>query len=78
MLRERYGNFLGNQYKPSILYGFSSYKDRTKESMELVLASLFPPTDDLRWNSELNWIPIAFDSLPPDLDILLHSYHCEE
>ena len=71
ILRKKYDNFLGPQYKPSEVYAFSSDNDRTKESMQLVLASLFKPTKELKWNPELNWIPVAYDTLPTNFDKVL-------
>lgn len=36
----------------------SSYM-RAKESLQLVLAGLFPPTKELIWLPGMNWLPIA-------------------
>ena len=71
MLRKKYNDFLGSVYRPSEVYAFSSDVDRTKESMQLVLASLFKPNDRLRWNSELNWIPVAYNTKPVKDDLIL-------
>ncbi|XP_011262929.2 venom acid phosphatase Acph-1-like [Camponotus floridanus] len=58
-LRSRYKNFLGDQYLPKLVVGHSSDFDRTKMSVQLVLAALFPPTDRRQqWNADLNWQPI--------------------
>lgn len=59
-LRKRYGDFLGKIYVPSNLEARSTDMDRTKMSLLLVLAALFPPHTDQTWNSELNWQPIPF------------------
>ncbi|XP_011267548.2 venom acid phosphatase Acph-1 [Camponotus floridanus] len=58
-LRSRYEDFLGNLYLPKLVVGHSSDYDRTKMSLQLVLAALFPPTDRRQqWNADLNWQPI--------------------
>ncbi|XP_029665028.1 venom acid phosphatase Acph-1-like [Formica exsecta] len=59
VLHCRYKDFLGDLYLPNLVVGYSSDYDRTKMSLQLVLAALFPPTDTLqRWNADLNWQPI--------------------
>ena len=61
-MRKRYNGFLDQTYSPSILHAQSTGVDRTKMSLELVLASLFPPKGtDLEWNKELDWQPIPFE-----------------
>ncbi|GAB1867869.1 Prostatic acid phosphatase [Camponotus japonicus] len=58
-LSRRYKKFLGDLYLPKLVVGHSSDYDRTKVSLQLVLAALFPPTDRRqRWNADLNWQPI--------------------
>lgn len=45
---------------------------RTKMSIQLVLAGLFPPKGTpLEWNKELNWMPVPYDYEPLDKDTLL-------
>ena len=78
MLRENYDEFLGPIYKKSDVYAFSSFKDRTKESLMLVLSSLYPPVDDQKWNKEINWIPHALYSLPKELNILFRGQLCKK
>lgn len=63
-LRRNYGTFLGEVYTPSILSALSSDYDRTKASLQLVLAALFPPAPIQRWNQELPWQPIAAQYIP--------------
>lgn len=58
-LRTRYNFFLNQSYHYTLIEGISSDYIRTKESLQLVLAGLFPPTKELTWNPEINWIPIA-------------------
>ncbi|KAF3423609.1 hypothetical protein E2986_12476 [Frieseomelitta varia] len=58
-LRERYEDFLGELYIPDEVSVLSSDYDRTKMSLQLVLAGLYPPNDTVeRWNQNLNWQPI--------------------
>ncbi|GAB1867904.1 Prostatic acid phosphatase [Camponotus japonicus] len=58
-LSRRYKKFLGDLYLPKLVVGHSSDYDRTKMSLQLVLAALFPPADRRqRWNADLNWQPI--------------------
>ena len=78
MLRKRYNSFLGDTYKSDDVYALSSYKSRTKESLQLVLAALFPPSKTLKWNDNLNWIPISIYNLPKELDILMYATFCNE
>ncbi|XP_001607711.1 venom acid phosphatase Acph-1-like [Nasonia vitripennis] len=76
MLRERYKDFLPDIYKPEDAFAYSSGYDRTKASLQLVLASLYQPTGDLAWNDELNWMPIPVHSNPWNLDILMKPRNC--
>jgi len=58
VLRNKYNQFLGGLYKPGIVIARSSDFDRTKMSLQLVLAALFPPKGIQQWNRLLNWQPI--------------------
>lgn len=58
VLLERYSSFLGNLYTPRTVSGLSSDYDRTKMSLHLVLAAIFPPNTEQQWNPRLNWQPI--------------------
>lgn len=49
---------------PGTLEATSTDYDRTKMSLALVLAGLYPPTGKLRWNEGLNWQPVPYTSLP--------------
>ncbi|KAF5285959.1 hypothetical protein FQR65_LT13030 [Abscondita terminalis] len=65
-LRSRYNQFLGPVYRPNDIKAFSSDYSRTKNSLQLVLAGLYPPQNtDLEWNPYLNWNPIPFDTILP-------------
>ncbi|KAF5302424.1 hypothetical protein FQR65_LT08513 [Abscondita terminalis] len=48
-------------YTPDILYATSTAVCRTKTSLLMLLAGLFPPAStSLEWGSHLNWSPIPF------------------
>ncbi|KAK9700565.1 Histidine phosphatase superfamily (branch 2) [Popillia japonica] len=61
LLRNTYDNYLGNRYKPENVEALSTNVDRTKASLQLVLAGLFPPKDCDIWNDQLDWQPIPFN-----------------
>ncbi|KAL3270774.1 hypothetical protein HHI36_021300 [Cryptolaemus montrouzieri] len=69
-LRERYGHFLGERYTPDLYYTESTDVDRTKASMQLVNAGLWPPKGDQIWGPIL-WQPIPVHSEPLEQDMLL-------
>ncbi|XP_039284643.1 venom acid phosphatase Acph-1 isoform X1 [Nilaparvata lugens] len=71
LLRTRYKSFLSDIYSPKHVVAQSTDVDRTKMSMQLVLAALFPPTEAQKWNNDLNWQPIPFKYEPLDQDKLL-------
>lgn len=76
MLRERYNEFLPDVYDTDHVYAYASGVGRTKASLELVLAALYPPSEKLTWNRNLNWMPIPIYSNPRPLDILVKSRNC--
>lgn len=68
--RQRYGQFLGI-YSPEKISIVSSDLDRTINSANLVLAAMFPPTDNQIWNEHLLWQPIAAHTIPAKMDYLI-------
>nr|CAI5830473.1 unnamed protein product [Callosobruchus analis] len=82
-LRNRYGKFLGTLYSPDIYYTQSTGVDRTKASMQMVNAGLWPPVGDQQWGP-LDWQPVPIKSEPLDQDSLLlvrkpcPQYHIEK
>lgn len=68
-LRTRYNTFLGDLYSPDKVYAQSTGVSRTKMSLALVLAGLWPPKNTpLEWNNQLNWQPVPFEYEPLDKD----------
>lgn len=61
--RKRYGDFLGTHYNPNEFYVQSTDVDRTKASMQLINAGLWPPEPSQKWGP-LDWQPIPVHSEP--------------
>ncbi|XP_050296544.1 venom acid phosphatase Acph-1-like [Anthonomus grandis grandis] len=68
-LRERYDNLLGSEYNINLIDARSTVANRTKMSLLLVLASLYPPSGELIWNDQLNWQPIPYNTFDVDKEI---------
>ncbi|KRT82077.1 Phosphatase [Oryctes borbonicus] len=60
LLRNRYDSFLGDIYTPELVEATSTDFDRTKMTVLLVLAGLFPPAQSQMWDDGLSWIPIPY------------------
>nr|XP_012231970.1 PREDICTED: uncharacterized protein LOC105677729 [Linepithema humile] len=78
ILRGRYDEFLGSLYKPKLIVARSSDFDRTKMSLQLVLAGLFPPKNVQRWNRFVNWQPIPTSYIPRVDDNLILTDECPQ
>lgn len=76
MLRERYNDFLGDLYHPQDVYARSTDIDRTKMSLQLVLAGLYPPAKEQNWNPNLPWLAIPTHYAPERVDNLLRPQAC--
>lgn len=79
-LRHRYGDFLGG-YRAGLMAARTTDWPRTKDSMALVLAGLFPPSKHDEWAGADGgdplgrmWMPIASESTPRDQDKLLYMW----
>ncbi|KAG4068599.1 hypothetical protein HA402_004940 [Bradysia odoriphaga] len=71
-LNRRYGRFLGPLYQPDLVWAQTTGVTRTKMTMAMVLAGLFPPQDTaMEWSRKVNWQPIPIESEPLDEDTLL-------
>ncbi|KAF7279865.1 hypothetical protein GWI33_006671 [Rhynchophorus ferrugineus] len=66
-LRRRYNHFLGPDWNIKYVEGRSSDYNRTKMSLLLVLAGLYPPRNDQVWSSLL-WQPIPYNYVPRSQD----------
>jgi len=77
-LRLRYNDFLGSLYQPGLVVARSSDFDRTKMSLQLVLAALFPPRSVQRWNPLLNWQPIPMLYTPRVDDNIILADECPQ
>ncbi|XP_044258836.1 venom acid phosphatase Acph-1-like [Tribolium madens] len=69
-LHKRYKKFLGT-YTLNTIDARSTDYNRTKMSLQLVLASLFPPEKELIWEKNLHWQPIPFNYFHLDDDYVL-------
>ncbi|XP_066249287.1 venom acid phosphatase Acph-1-like [Euwallacea similis] len=67
--RNRYDALLGPDYHYDKIEARSTVTDRTKMSLMLVLASLFPPTNKFDWNDNLKWQPIPFSTSDYDKEL---------
>ncbi|XP_015117647.1 venom acid phosphatase Acph-1 [Diachasma alloeum] len=74
-IRERYRDFLGDIYNPRSIIARSSDYDRTKMSLQLVTAGMFPPAPEQRWRPALNWQPVIANYVPYP-DSLLRPMSC--
>lgn len=76
VLREKYSEFLGSIYLPRDIKAQSTDSPRTIMTLQLVLASLYPPETLQKWNPELNWQPIPFTYEKKSRDWLLWPTTC--
>lgn len=76
MLRQRYNHFLESIYHPRDIYAVSSDTDRTKMSLQLMLAGLYPPDTIQMWNPDLPWLAIPTHYMPKRVDMLLKPEGC--
>lgn len=77
-MRSRYNDFLGSLYTPKLVEARSSDFERTKMSLQLVLASLFPPKSVQRWNPTVNWQPIPASYTPRIDDNIILADECPQ
>ncbi|XP_012263524.2 venom acid phosphatase Acph-1-like [Athalia rosae] len=78
VLKRRYKDLLGSLYVPRDVYAVSTDCDRTKMSLQLVLAGLFPPGDIQTWHTEIPWHPIPIHYVPTELDIVMKASSCPQ
>lgn len=67
-LRKNYNSFLGPIYTEDLLEARTTDTPRTKMSLQLVLAGLWPPKRFQKWDPILNWqpIPYLYDNIKED------------
>nr|XP_023016507.1 venom acid phosphatase Acph-1-like [Leptinotarsa decemlineata] len=75
-LRQRYSGFLDEEYNIKLIDARSSDFNRTKASLQAMLAGLFPPSKDLIWLEGLNWQPIPYTYVDRSLDKELFCFGC--
>ncbi|XP_051158223.1 venom acid phosphatase Acph-1-like [Leptopilina boulardi] len=76
VLREKYSDFLGPIYLSENIKAQSTDSQRTIMTLQLVLASLYPPESVQKWNPDLNWQPIPFIYEKKARDWLLWPTNC--
>lgn len=71
-IRKRYNALLpSNIYPNKLVYVQSTDSDRALMSAGSLLAGLFPPTNDQKWNENIDWQPIPIHTIPRDMDYIL-------
>ncbi|XP_011314221.1 venom acid phosphatase Acph-1-like isoform X2 [Fopius arisanus] len=75
-IRDYYSQFLNDLYHPEEISAQSSDADRTKMSLQLVMAGIFPPSSAQSWNCKLNWQPVVTNYIPRDDDYVLNFLKC--
>lgn len=74
LLRTKYSKFLGGHHTYGSVYAYSSDVDRTKMSLQLVLAGIYPPTIDDEGAIRLSPIPAYY--VPNIVDNIMFSSLC--
>lgn len=74
MLRDKYNDFLDENYKAQDVYAYSTFAYRTRMSVQLALAGLYPPTKEFLWNPNIKWQPLPSAFVPYEQDVILSSY----
>ncbi|KAI8427623.1 hypothetical protein MSG28_002109 [Choristoneura fumiferana] len=75
-IRRRYDGFLSKLYLPDEIKIRTTDYDRTKMTALAALAAIYPPPPAQRWNPNLDWQPVPYDTLPYAVDDLLYWYNC--
>ncbi|XP_008550915.1 venom acid phosphatase Acph-1 isoform X1 [Microplitis demolitor] len=58
-LRDRYGEFLGENYSPDKFWLQSTSADRAKMTAMILSAALWKPSEKQKFKSEIDWQPVA-------------------
>ncbi|XP_066147759.1 venom acid phosphatase Acph-1-like [Euwallacea fornicatus] len=75
-LRQRYNSFLSDMFVPEEVDATTTDYNRTKASLQLVLAGLFPPNEEQMWNRNLMWQPVPYNYAPRNQDRILNAVLC--
>lgn len=76
LLRKEFGTFLGDYPHPSNVFALSTDVDRAKETLDLVLAGLYPvPNAE---SDEADWVPVPTFYVPLIVDMLLMPQICSK
>lgn len=75
-LRTRYDTHLGKYYTQGLMDSWSTDRNRTKSSLLLVLASLFPPKCSEVWMPNLDWQPVPYNYRLEKDDPILYGISC--
>ncbi|CAK1549739.1 unnamed protein product [Leptosia nina] len=75
-IRKRYNNLISNLYLPDELYVQTTGYARTKMTVLTALAAIYPPMPAQKWNPNLNWQPVPYDTPSYENDDLLYYYNC--
>ncbi|CAF4747263.1 unnamed protein product [Pieris macdunnoughi] len=70
-LRQRYVNFITDEFDPEAVYVRSTDVDRTLMSAQANLAGMYPPDVNSTWNPKLFWQPIPVHTEPEVNDEIL-------
>ncbi|KAJ6629958.1 hypothetical protein lerEdw1_014684, partial [Lerista edwardsae] len=73
LLRERYKNFLSNEYHKKEIHILSTDGDQDIMSAQANLAGLFLPTEKQTWNKGINWRPVPVHTVPIEDEQLFFS-----
>ncbi|XP_014487263.1 PREDICTED: venom acid phosphatase Acph-1-like [Dinoponera quadriceps] len=78
VLRKKYNDFLGDVYYQPNVHARSTSFPRTKMTLQLVLAGLYPPARIQKWHSSLAWQPVNIQYTFVRNDGLLFPAYCPE
>ncbi|KAJ8726214.1 hypothetical protein PYW07_000912 [Mythimna separata] len=75
-LRELYDGFISRLYLPDEITIRTTDYARTQMTALTALSALYPPPPAQKWNPNLDWQPIPYNTPPYEEDDLLYWYNC--
>ncbi|XP_013200569.1 venom acid phosphatase Acph-1 [Amyelois transitella] len=75
-IRERYDGFISRLYLPDEIVVRTTNFDRTKMTALSALAAIYPPLPAQKWNPDLDWQPVPYNTIDANIDDLLYWYNC--